>query len=201
MDSLNAFLGSEARARLLAHFVVHPDARDHVRALERHTGLGKRSLQVELARLASMGLVRRETDGRRVVFARDLANPEWTAVESLVRAYAPGVVLRDALETVRGIEAAFVFGSAARGDARPDSDIDLLLYGERIDDQALGGALLDVALVLDRRIDVKRYDRARFLRDARPGASFLPAALAGPKWWVIGTEEALPLPKRRVKAA
>ena len=193
MDRLNDFVGSEARARLLAHFVVHPDGRDHVRALERHTGLGKRSLQAELARLEAMGLVRREVAGRRVVYRREDGNRQWRAIESLVAEYAPGLVLRDALKEVPGIEAAFIFGSQARGDARPDSDIDLLILGERIDDARLGAALLETALVLDRPVDAKRYDAERFIRDRVPGASFLSAALAGPIHFLIGSPAVLPI--------
>ena len=192
MDLLPTFLGSEARARLLAHFVVHPGRREHVRALERHTGLGKRSLQVELSRLEAMGLLRREVEGRRVVYLREAGNAQWRAVESLVAAYAPGLVLREALADVPGVEAAFVFGSLARGDARPDSDVDLFLYGDHIAEAELGAALLDATLALDRRIDAKRYDRDRFLRDLYPGMSFLPAALAGPKQWLIGSRDVLP---------
>lgn len=192
MDRLQEFLGSEARARLLAHFVVHPDRGDHVRALERHTDLGKRSLQAELERLEGMRLVRRENVGRRVVYRRDGGNRQWRAIDSLVAEYAPGLVLRDALRDVPGIDAAFIFGSVARGDARPDSDIDLLVLGERIDDGELGAALLQTALVLDRPVDVKRYDAERFARDRVPGASFLPAALAGPVHFLVGSFEALP---------
>lgn len=193
MDLFGGFIGSAARARLLAHFVVHPDRREHGRALERHTGLGKRSLQAELGRLESMGLVRREGDGRRIVYVRDSAHPQWSAIDSLVGAYAPADVLRDVLRDVPGVEAAFLFGSRARGDARPDSDIDLLVYGDAIQDGDLGGALLDASLVLAHPVDTKRYDRATFLRDAQPGASFLPIALAGPKQWLIGSERDLPV--------
>ena len=192
MDRLHEFLGSEARARLLAHFVVHPDGGDHVRALQRHTGLGKRSLQMELERLEAMGLVRREVDGRRVVYRREDANRQWRAIESLVAEYAPALVLRDALHDVPGIDVAFIFGSVARGDARPDSDIDLLVLGDRIDDAEFGAALLQTALVLDRAVDVKRYDSERFVRDRAPGASFLPAALAGPTHFLLGSPDALP---------
>lgn len=192
MDLFGSFIGSQARARLLAHFAVHPDRREHGRALERHTGLGKRSLQAELERLETMGLVRREQEGRRVIYTRDSSNAQWRAIDSLVGTYAPALVLRDVLQDVPGVEAAFIFGSMARGDARPDSDIDLLVYGDSIPDGALGGALLDAALVLDRPVDAKRYDRARFLHDAQPDVSFLPHALAGPKLWLVGSEDALP---------
>lgn len=191
MDLFGSFVGSMARARLLAHFAVHPDRREHGRALERHTGLGKRSLQSELERLETMGLLRREAEGRRIVYVRDSANAQWRAIDSLVGAYAPGLVLRDVLQDVPGVEAAFIFGSLARGDARPDSDIDLLVYGET-EGVDLGSALLQAALVLDRRVDLKPYNRERFLRNVAPGASFLPRVLLGPKRWLIGSPEVFP---------
>ncbi|MFL5537616.1 MAG: nucleotidyltransferase family protein [Longimicrobiaceae bacterium] len=194
LDQLSPFLGSEARARLLAHFVVHPESREHVRSLERHTGLGKRSLQAELARLEAMGLVRREREGRRVTYVRSGYTPQWRAIEALVGEYGIPLLLRDALADVPGIEAAFIFGSLARGDARPDSDVDLLIYGGPTFDN-LGRAKGDLAMVLDRRLDIKLYiEASRFLEDSRPGVSFLPNALAGPKLWLIGSEVNLPLP-------
>jgi predicted nucleotidyltransferase len=146
-----------------------------------------------------MELVRREADGSRIMYSRNGTNPQWRAIDSLVGAYAPGLVLRDVLQDVPGIEAAFIFGSLARGDARPDSDIDLLVYGDSISDGDIGGALLDAALVLDRQVDTKLYDREHFLRDAAPGASFLPRALAGPKHWLLGSLDALPYVDREVK--
>ncbi len=200
MDFLDSFMGSTARARLLAHFAVHPDRREHGRALARHTGVGKRSLQAELERLEAMGLVRRDVEGPHVIYSRDSANPQWRAIDSLVGAYAPALVLRDVLQDVPGIEAAFIFGSLARGDARPDSDIDLFIYGNSIRDGEVGGALLDAALLLDRSVDTKLYDRERFLRDAVPGASFLPRALAGPKHWLFGSPDVLPRVNSEVSA-
>jgi hypothetical protein len=145
-----------------------------------------------------MRLVERTTEGRRGAFVRT-AHPAWGAITSLVGTYAPALVLRDALQDVPGLEAAFVFGSAARGDDRTDSDLDLLLFGDDISEPDLGAALLDASLVLDRSVDAKRYDRARFLRAAVPGGGFLPAALAGPKHWIIGSPDVLP--PVRAKAA
>ena len=198
LDQLSAFVGSEARARLLAHFVARPESRLHVRALERATGVGKRSLQGELARLVEMGLVRREREGRRVVYVRSGYTPEWRAIEKLVATYGIPLLLRAALMGVPGVEAAFIFGSLARGDARPDSDVDLLVYGEEIPDEEFGSALLELGIVLDGRLDVKEYDRARFEHDNDFRVSFLPTALAGPKVWLIGSDADLPrAPLRR----
>lgn len=193
MVRLTGLLGSEVRAKLVVHFVVHPESRLSVRALARHVRVpGKRSLQIELDRLVGLGLLKRRRAGREVFVSRNRDHPQWRALASLVREYAPALVLQDALADVPGLKAAFIFGSLARDDARPDSDIDLLVYGDDIPDRALGKALLDAALVLDRPVDAKRYDSQAFRRDARPGASFLPRALRGPKLWLAGSPADLP---------
>ncbi|MBB4634697.1 nucleotidyltransferase family protein [Longimicrobium terrae] len=194
MDQLSELLGSEARARLLAHFVVRPESRMHARALGRHLGLaGKRSLQTEVDRLVDLGLLERATDATRVLITRNAAHPQWTALASLVREYGSALVLRDALADVPGLRAAFVFGSYARRDARPDSDIDLLLFGDEVPERELGRALLDAALVLDRPVDAKRYDTSTFLQDATEKDGFLPSALRGPKLWLAGSPAEFPV--------
>lgn len=68
-----------------------------------------------------------------------------------------------------------VFGSVARGEAGPDSDVDLLVElepGRSLFD--LGGLTADLRDLLGRRVDVvtersvSRYLRDRVLREARP---------------------------------
>lgn len=69
-----------------------------------------------------------------------------------------------------------VFGSVARGEARPDSDIDLLIDQEWSRLSAWGGMELVVALedLLGRKVDVATVEelkpriRARVLREAIP---------------------------------
>jgi uncharacterized protein len=68
-----------------------------------------------------------------------------------------------------------VFGSVARGNARPDSDIDLLVEleaGRSLLD--LGGLLMDLQTLLGRDVDVvtdkglRDRIRARVLQEAKP---------------------------------
>ncbi len=68
-----------------------------------------------------------------------------------------------------------VFGSVARGEARPDSDVDLLVEmesGRSLLD--LGGLLMDLQALLGREVDVvtdkglRDRIRARVLREAKP---------------------------------
>lgn len=55
----------------------------------------------------------------------------------------------------RGIENVRVFGSMARGDAGPESDIDLLVsLPKGMSGLALGGLLMDVQELTGRKVDV-----------------------------------------------
>lgn len=80
------------------------------------------------------------------------------------------------LAAQHGVTNVRVFGSVARGEARPDSDIDLLVDQDWSRLSAWGGMELVVALedLLGRRVEVATVEelkpriRARVLREAVP---------------------------------
>ena len=91
--------------------------------------------------------------------------------------FDPLLPVRDVLRiaSMHGATSVRVFGSRARGDARPDSDLDLLITLER------GRSLIDLVAIkqdledlLGFHVDVSTesglspYLRERILRDARP---------------------------------
>lgn len=186
--SLAALLPA-ATLRVVTHFLLHTDGKLHFRALQRHLGLSVHSLQRELARLESMGLIRRKEEDGRVFHAPVAEHPSWTAFQTLVREHAdPADVLRDALTSIEGVRAAFIFGSQARGDARPDSDIDLFVVTDSEPAADFAQALLETQVLLDREVDFKRVTYGR-LREKY--SAFVRAALTGPKKWVVGSAAAL----------
>lgn len=192
-DSLLAgLLSSPALARLVAHFVLHPDQPLHFRALQRHTAVPNRSLQASLARLEVLGVVRRRAEGRHTTFQANAAAPLWGALRQLVRHVAdPTELLRDALADVPGVDAAFVYGSIARGDVRPDSDVDLFVVGALPDASALAARTMEVSALLEREVNVSRYSRAELKARRHAGSPFLERVLAGSKRWVLGDQRRL----------
>lgn len=178
--------------RVLIHFLLHPERRLHFRALQEHTRLGTGALQRELARFEALGLVTRVEEEERVYYQPLPDHPSWDAFRTLVRQHGdPAEVVREALRDVPGIQAAFVFGSTVSGGARPDSDVDVLIVEEGMPLAAIGRATSEAQSLLQRLIDVKRYTPAGLAARLAKGNEFLRDVIAGPKTWLIGSEDAL----------
>ena len=189
-SSLASLFPSMAMARLVVFFAVHPGARYHVRELSRITRLSSASLQHELRRLAEMGALRRENEGSRAYYRADESHPSWRAWMLLLRSSArPADVLREALVDAPGLEAAFVFGSSARGDTRADSDVDVFLVGTEAAREAAGRRLSEAELLVGRALDVIGYDRGELAARIRSGNAFIRRVLSEPREWIRGNLE------------
>lgn len=197
-DPLSTALASGAMARLVRYFAVNPESRPHVRALERAAGLGPRSLQTELDRLTSLGVLIREEQGARVRYRLDESHPVWPHLRQLVRHLSrPADVLPFALAEVPGIDAAFIFGSHARGLARPDSDVDLFVVGDAVNEAELLRHTLEAGVLLDREVNVVTVGRAELAERLAAGRRFFREAVDGAKQWIVGSPAALGLPPGR----
>lgn len=194
-SSLAALFPSMAMARLVIFFAVHPGARYHVRELSRLTGLSSASLQHELKRLAHMGALVREDEGSRAYYRADDSHPAWRAWFLLLRAGArPVDILREALVDTPDLEGAFVFGSTARGNARPDSDVDVFLIGSREAQREAGLRLGEAELLIGRELDVIGYDTGELSARIESNNEFVLRVLNEPRVWVRGGDAVLPLP-------
>ncbi|HSU13066.1 MAG TPA: nucleotidyltransferase domain-containing protein [Longimicrobium sp.] len=185
-------LASPAFARLVLHFALHGDEPEHVRALQRRSGLSMSSLSRELRRLEGRGLVEREETGGRVLYRTAETHPGWAGLRQLIRHFAdPAEVVEEAIAGVEGIEAAFVYGSFARGDARADSDIDVLVVGDEASEARLGREVAGASVLLGRPVEIRSYTRDRLDRQIAAGNAVLRRILAGPKRWIVGDEDRL----------
>lgn len=191
---LASLLASRSLAAVVIYFVLHPDRALHFRALQRVTGVSSRSLQHEMARLESLGLVHRERDGRLVRYRAVAGHPRWTVLRDMVRQFAdPAELLRVALADVPGLEAVFIYGSYARGDEHTESDVDVFALGDVLNDRdrrlALTRRTVEASVLLNREVNVTRYTRDKL--EARRTGGFLTSVLAGPKQWLVGDETVL----------
>jgi predicted nucleotidyltransferase len=207
-DLLSSALASGAFAKLVGYFTVRPEDAPHVRALMRGTGLGARSLQLELTRLERLGLVKREaTEDGRVRIRATARRAAWAPFRELVRAYADPVdLLRLALADVPGITAAFVFGAFARGTADDESDVDLFVLVEPMSDasaptldRVLAQRTVEASVAIGREVNPFVVTASQFAERLAAGRGFYENVIAGPKRWVIGTPKNLAKAQRTPK--
>lgn len=189
--NLASLLFGAYRRDALALLLLHPEASFHVREMARITGKAAGTMLRELNALADSGVLTRKRVGNQVRFQ---ANPECPIYEELrnILKRTAGVadVLRESLEPLADrILAAFVYGSVARGDERPGSDLDLMIIGE-VSFAEVIGALSPAHDALRREINPTVYPAAEFRVKLRV-EPFLARVLADRKIFVIGNEDDL----------
>lgn len=162
----------------------------HLRELTRQSGLSLGTVQQELRRLTRVGIVTARKDGNRVYYKANPQHPIHDEVRGLVlKTDGLAGVLHQALDD-KQVLLAFVFGSVARGEARAESDVDLMVIGP-IGLRRLTQLLMGVAEQLGREINPHVLTPEEFKERKLRGDHFLTSVLATPKLFVKGTENEL----------
>jgi predicted nucleotidyltransferase len=142
------------RHRVLSLLYLRPGDRFHVRMIARLTGVPAGSLHRELRQLADTGLLVAARNGNQVLYSANEASPVFHELTSMLdkTSGTPPTLQEHASEyTIEpsgrlpeldrkalgvicrkyGVKKMSLFGSAARGELRPDSDVDLLVDFKR----------------------------------------------------------------------
>jgi uncharacterized protein len=147
-DVADLLFGAYRRA-VLGLLLLRPGESFHVRRAARLTGVPPGSLHRELKALAAAGLLTRTAVGNQVFYAANTRSPVFKELASILEKSAgappelqspigeynvsPGTSLRVPQRAINelcrryGVAKMSLFGSAARGELRPESDVDLLV--------------------------------------------------------------------------
>ncbi len=185
-------LFGQTRLRVLGWLFGHPDEAFYLRQIVRQTGAAHGAVQRELAALTGAGLLRRTMQGRQVYFQANRGSPVFPELQALLLKTTGAVdVLRKALAPLANrIVIAFTFGSAARGELRNGSDVDLLVVGDA-PFAAVADALAAAQERLGRDVNPTVYPVAEFRTKIRDGHHFLTSVLREPHLFIIGGADEL----------
>jgi predicted nucleotidyltransferase len=189
-DIAGALFG-KTRLMILSLLFTRPGEAFYVREMTRMAG-NQGAVQRELANLASAGLLERFSKGNLVFYKANESSPIFPELKSLfVKTTGIVDVLRESLSPLRArIKLAFIFGSFAAGEEKPDSDIDLMLIGSLKLAEAVA-ALQGAQEMLGREINPSVYPAAEFKRKLSAGHHFVRAVCEGPVLMVLGDEDEL----------
>ena len=189
---LDALLGSRLRARTLGWLFTHTDERCFVRQLATILREDSANLSKELARLAKLGVIICEQEGRQKYYRANPDSPVFVELKGLaLKTTGLGDVLREALAPLsKRIRVAFVHGSMAQGKERVRSDVDVMVIG---------------GVTFGEVVEAFRFAEDRIGREINPGVyspceyrnklvakhHFLTAVLKSPKIFLIGGKDDL----------
>jgi predicted nucleotidyltransferase len=189
--TLEKIFGSRIRAKILGWLFSHPGESFFVRQMALLLEEDPTNLSREMARLEDLGILKSNRIGNLKHFQTNPECPFFIEMKGLVLKTA-GVAgrIRAGLGKVGGIEAAFLYGSYAKGEEEADSDVDLLIVGN-VDLNRLDASLGKLEKILGREINYVLYSREEFKSKRKSKDGFLKDVLAGRKIMVIGDEDGL----------
>lgn len=158
------------------------------------TGGGSGAIQRELTRLTEAGLLTVEQRGHQKHYQANPASPIYAELCSLVqKTMGLAEPLRAALAAWESaLEAAFVYGSVAKGADTSSSDIDLMLIG----DDLTYGDVFDVLEPLSeqwgRSINPSIYTPSDWRSRLAQGDAFASKVWQQPKIWLFGEHSFAP---------
>lgn len=188
---LKRLFTSKVRVDLLAHFLLRPDGRFHARGLERALDAQYSAIWKELRNLEQAGVLISEADAGRKLFRLNSDFPLLKELRGMIlKTAGAGDRIREALRGVGGIEAAFLFGSFAEGQADSYSDLDVMVIGEA-DLGGLSSAISEMESELGRTVNVMSYTVGEWKDRLRNREDLAVSVMRGPKLMLLGSEDAL----------
>ena len=182
---------SKARRALFSLFFTNPEQEYFARQLERLSGIFVGNLQKELSKMEQAGLLESRRLGQLKLYKINIQHPLYPELKTVV-AKTVGLeeTIRDALRRLEGIEAACIYGSFARGEARSSSDVDLLILGE-VKEKPLISAVKGLEEKLQREINYTLYTDAEWKKRKAAKDAFVREILKQPRILILGEPDAI----------
>jgi predicted nucleotidyltransferase len=189
---LEASFTSQARVEILELLFLVSSNRHYLRDIAALTKQPIRAVQRELARLEANGLVRSCTEGNRKYFQADRDLSVFPEIRALLMKTAgmKELVQQRLVEAVDSIQIAFLFGSYARGNETPSSDIDLMVIGD-ITGRSLAKILTPAREILGRELNPVIMNPEEFQQKILVKDPFIQSVLREPKIFLVGDNDEL----------
>ena len=193
LTAIAGALFTPVQQRVLGLLFGQPERKYQGSELIRLAGSGTGAAHRVVTRLAETGLVSVERVGNQKYFQANRASPVFEELRGLIAKTAGlAVPLRAALAPLaKQIEAAFVYGSLAKGTDRAGSDVDLMVISSKLRYLMAFQVLQQAEAALGRTINPNLMTPQEWRKKRAERDSFVARVAAQPKIFVIGSENEL----------
>jgi DNA-binding transcriptional ArsR family regulator len=187
MNTLAEILSSNTRAEFFRLLFGLNQKEYYLRELAKCSGLTIGTIQQEALKLENLGLIHKRRDGNRTYFSANKDHPIYMDIHHLV---LKTIGLRDVLRSYlpdNSIHFAFVFGSIASGNEKPDSDIDLFIMGD-IGLRTLSKHLVEPGQIIGREINSYTISKKELTYKITQNDHFISTIISSQKLFIKGDE-------------
>jgi predicted nucleotidyltransferase len=191
VNTLLTKLFSSTRAELLSLFFNNPDSKFYLREIARHIGKDAAGIKRELDTLVKIGILGREKRGVQKFYYADKSSPIFTELKGLIfKTTGVQGSVKAALSRLKGVRAAFIYGSYAKGAEKEDSNINLMVIGQ-VNITELNDMVMVLEEKLKREIDYLVFDEQEYRKRKDAKDPYIREIVKGKKIFLVGKEDEL----------
>ncbi len=180
---------SEVRLRILRLMLTRPHDQFHVRAIVRAVDAEINAVRRELAKLETMGLLRKRQSGNRIYYTADSSHLYYSELLSLVaKEEGVGATILNNKKELGNVKYAVLSTAFLKGRKSTVLDVDLFLVGS-LDLELLKKIVATAEREMNREINYSVMSEEDFMFRKRKNDHFVSKVLTQSRTMLVGDEE------------
>jgi len=186
-------LFTKTQQRLLGLFYCHPDTSFYTNEIIRLTAAGTGATQRELAKFTVAGYISVKQIGNQKHYQANRSMPFFEELRSIIlKTFGLANLISETLEPVKDkIHFAFIYGSIAKQEDTANSDIDLMIIGDKLTYAECFKLLEKTEAQLGRKINPTFYSLSDWIKKHKQANHFVVQTYQQPKIFIKGNEDEL----------
>jgi len=185
---LKSLFSSETRIKILSHFFLNPGGSYYLRQMEKLLKIPGGQLRRELLNLENIRLLISCREGNRKRYSINQDFPLYDELKNIfLKTTSAGDIIRESLSDIEGIELAFIYGSFAKGEEHPGSDIDVMIVGTATDKEINRGVSA-AENKLKRTVHYSLYERSEVKTRIKEKDGFIFTVFREPRIMLLGSK-------------
>ncbi len=162
MDIINILFKSKIRQKILVRFFADESKKFYINEMARLVNTTQGTCRRELNKLFDIGMLTTLREGNLQYYRVNKQFPLYREFSAIIqKTMGIEAKLKSSLQELKGISYAFIFGSYAKKEIKPESDIDIVIIGT-IKEKSLVRVFRDVEKVIGREINSHIYTESEF---------------------------------------
>jgi predicted nucleotidyltransferase len=167
MNMVDILFKSKIRQKILSRFFADEGRKFYINEMARLVNTTQGTCRRELNKLVDVGVLTTKKEGNLLYYQVNKQTPLYREFSAIIqKTIGIEAKLKSSLQGFKGISYAFIFGSYAKREFKPESDIDVVIIG-MIGEDSLIKVFKDVERAIGREINYHIYTEKEFKNKLR----------------------------------